>query len=60
MVGLSGDVARRIHQPVYVSVPEINTIQFLLSPIQTLGGFIKDEYCSWVQYKSGPGGGPSM
>jgi hypothetical protein len=26
----------------------------------TLGGFIKDEYCSWVQYKSGPGGGPSM
>jgi hypothetical protein len=24
------------------------------------GGFIKDEYCSWVQYKSGPGGGPSM
>ncbi len=22
-----------------------------------LGGFIKDEYCSWVQYKSGPGGG---
>ncbi len=27
---------------------------------ETLGGFIKDEYCSWVQYKSGPGGGPSM
>ncbi len=26
----------------------------------SLGGFIKDEYCSWVQYKSGPGGGPSM
>ncbi len=25
-----------------------------------IGGFIKDEYCSWVQYKSGPGGGPSM
>ncbi len=24
------------------------------------GGFIKDEYFSWVQYKSGPGGGPSM
>ncbi len=24
------------------------------------GGFIKDEYCSWVEYKSGPGGGPSM
>ncbi len=23
-------------------------------------GFIKDEYCSWVQYKSGPGGGPLM
>jgi hypothetical protein len=23
----------------------------------TIGGFIKDEYCSWVQYKSGPGGG---
>ncbi len=26
----------------------------------TYGGFIKDEYCSWVQYKSGPGGRPSM
>ncbi len=26
----------------------------------TIGGFIKDVYCSWVQYKSGPGGGPSM
>jgi hypothetical protein len=25
-----------------------------------IGGFIKDEYCSWVQYKSGPGGEPSM
>ncbi len=25
-----------------------------------IGRFIKDEYCSWVQYKSGPGGGPSM
>ncbi len=25
----------------------------------TLGGFIKDEYCSWVQYKSGPGGTPT-
>ncbi len=24
------------------------------------GGFIKDEYYSWVQYKSGPGGRPSM
>jgi hypothetical protein len=24
------------------------------------GGFIKDEYCPLVQYKSGPGGGPSM
>ncbi len=24
------------------------------------GGFIKEEYCSWVQYKSGPGGRPSM
>jgi hypothetical protein len=32
----------------------------LLPNRQTLGGFIKDEYCSWVQYKSGPGGGPSM
>ncbi len=28
--------------------------------LNTWGGFIKDEYCSWVQYKSGPGGGPSM
>ncbi len=28
--------------------------------LHSLGGFIKDEYCSWVQYKSGPGGGPSM
>jgi hypothetical protein len=27
---------------------------------ENIGGFIKDEYCSWVQYKSGPGGGPSM
>ncbi len=24
------------------------------------GGFIKEEYYSWVQYKSGPGGRPSM
>ncbi len=35
----------------------------LHGPVRTarrLGGFIKDEYCSWVQYKSGPGGGPSM
>ncbi len=31
-----------------------------LSPRQTFGGFIKDEYYSWVQYKSGPGGRPSM
>jgi hypothetical protein len=28
--------------------------------IDTYGGFIKEEYYSWVQYKSGPGGGPSM
>jgi hypothetical protein len=29
---------------------------------QTKGGFIKDKYFSWVQYKfkSGPGRGPSM
>jgi hypothetical protein len=27
---------------------------------EAYGGFIKDEYCSWVQYKSGPGGRPSM
>ncbi len=26
----------------------------------TFVGFIKDEYYSWVQYKSGPGGRPSM
>jgi hypothetical protein len=28
--------------------------------IYTDGGFIKDEYYSWVQYKSGPGGRPLM
>ncbi len=27
---------------------------------EIVGGFIKDEYCSWIQYKSGPGGGPSL
>ncbi len=25
-----------------------------------IGGFIKEEYYTWVQYKSGPGGRPSM
>jgi hypothetical protein len=25
--------------------------------LETIGRFIKDEYCSWVLYKSGPGGG---
>jgi hypothetical protein len=29
-------------------------------PCMNKPGFIKDEYCSWVQYKSGPGGRPSM
>jgi hypothetical protein len=28
--------------------------------VHTDGGFIKDEFYSWVQYKSGPGGRPSM
>ncbi len=28
--------------------------------LHTYGVFIKDEYYSWVQYKSGPGGRPSM
>ncbi len=27
---------------------------------ESIGGFIKEEYYSWVQYKSGPGGRPSM
>ncbi len=30
---------------------------FLSFSCNFIGGFIKEEYCSWVQYKSGPGGG---
>ncbi len=31
-----------------------------MKKVETIGGFIKEEYYSWVQYKSGPGGRPSM
>jgi hypothetical protein len=44
------------HTPHSPSPPS----ECVLPPTKTNGGFIKDEYCSWVQYKSGPGGRPSM
>ncbi len=39
---------------------DIAHITYCGSKVYMIGGFIKDEYHSWVQYKSGPGGGPSM
>jgi len=43
--------------PTLVSANEY--VQLCTSYV-TWGGFIKDEYYSWVQYKIGPGGGQSM
>jgi hypothetical protein len=41
-------------------IPKVNLGFMAKRSSKTFGGFIKDEYCSWVQYKSGPGGRPSM
>ncbi len=38
----------------------VDYVRVVVPAHQPIGGFIKDEYCFWVQYKSGPGGGPSM
>ncbi len=45
---------------VFSSLRHVYTVKSEYKQWNTIGGFIKDEYCSWVQYKSGPGGRPSM
>jgi hypothetical protein len=56
--GVAGLCTER--EVLYISRGRSRLMYRKRDPVQFYGGFIKDEYCSLVQYKSGPRGRPSM